>query len=54
LRILKENKCAQKTSRREAGKMEMQKVNWETSYEKALDQAKKEEKLVLLDFFKEG
>jgi uncharacterized protein YyaL (SSP411 family) len=34
--------------------MEMKKVNWETSYEKALEGAKKENKPILLDFFKEG
>jgi uncharacterized protein YyaL (SSP411 family) len=30
------------------------KVHWESSYKEALDRAQKEEKPVLLDFFKEG
>jgi hypothetical protein len=30
------------------------KVNWETKFDKALARAKKENKLVLLDFFNPG
>lgn len=29
-------------------------IKWEKEYEKCLDRAKNEEKLVLLDFFKDG
>lgn len=36
--------------------MELQKskVQWESSYDKALERARKENKPILLDFFKEG